>query len=66
MANPGFLKWATSIRVTMANDPGRQIFKDQIETHGFRFLEDYLENILAGPKQEYADTPAYFLSSVSK
>ena len=52
MAHPGFLEWATSLRIIMANDPGRQFFHDQIQNHGFLFLEGYLENILAGPKQE--------------
>ena len=56
MAHPGFLEWATSIRIIMANDPGRQFFHDQIQNHGFLFLEGYLENILAGPKQEWVDT----------
>jgi hypothetical protein len=64
MANPGLLQWAMSIRVTMASDPGRQIFHDQIQTHGFRFLEDYLENILAGPKQEYASIFTSIVSAI--
>lgn len=35
----------------MANDPCRQLFEDQVQTHAFIFLDDYLEHILAGPKQ---------------
>jgi len=53
MAQRGLLEWANSVRFTMANDPGRQFFQDQIQTYGFLFLDDYLDNILAGAKQEY-------------
>lgn len=53
MAHPGLLNWANSIRLTMASDPGRQVFKDQVQTHGFLFLDDYLDNIVSGAKQEY-------------
>ncbi|KAG2072654.1 hypothetical protein BDR04DRAFT_396410 [Suillus decipiens] len=49
---PGIIAWTTSIRTSMAKDPCRQLFEDQVQTHGFIFLDDYLENILAGPKQE--------------
>ncbi|KAH0838294.1 hypothetical protein J3R83DRAFT_6571 [Lanmaoa asiatica] len=35
----------------MANDPCRKLFEDQVQTHAFIFLDDYLEHILAGPKQ---------------
>ncbi|KAH0590744.1 hypothetical protein H2248_000870 [Termitomyces sp. 'cryptogamus'] len=48
----GLLEWSNAIRFTMANDPGREIFKDQLNTHGFIFLDDYLENILSGPSQD--------------
>jgi hypothetical protein len=36
----------------MANDPGRKIFQEQVQTHGFSFLDDYLGNILSGAKRE--------------
>jgi hypothetical protein len=49
----GVAAWMSSIRTSMAKDPCRQLFEDQVQTHGFIFLEDYLENILDGPKQEY-------------
>ncbi|KAL0951208.1 hypothetical protein HGRIS_007933 [Hohenbuehelia grisea] len=49
---PGLLKWANSVRLTMAGDPGRQFFKDHIQQHGFLFLEDYLGDIVAGPRQD--------------
>ncbi|KAG2149997.1 hypothetical protein BD769DRAFT_370602 [Suillus cothurnatus] len=50
---PGIVAWTTSIRTSMAKDPCRQLFEDQVQTHGFIFLDDYLENILAGPKQDH-------------
>lgn len=53
MEHPGLLSWANSVRLTMASDPGRQLFKDQVQMHGFLFLEDYLDNIVSGAKQEY-------------
>jgi len=50
----GLLEWSNAIRLTIANDPGRHLFKDQVNNHGFMFLEDYLANILQGAsKQEY-------------
>jgi hypothetical protein len=52
MAHTALLEWANSIRITMANDPGRKFFQEQVQTHGFSFLDDYLDNILSGPKQE--------------
>lgn len=52
MTHSGLLSWANSVRLTMASDLGRQDFKDQIQTLGFLFLDDYLENILSGAKQE--------------
>ncbi|KAJ8083985.1 hypothetical protein PM082_002752 [Marasmius tenuissimus] len=52
MANPGLLQWGNSIRFLMANDSGRESLQQQIQTHGFLFLDDYLDNILAKPKQD--------------
>ncbi|KAJ3513818.1 hypothetical protein NLJ89_g2733 [Agrocybe chaxingu] len=52
MSHPGLLSWANSVRMTMASDPGRQLFKDQVQTHGFLFLDDYLDNIISGAKQD--------------
>ncbi|KAF8213059.1 hypothetical protein K438DRAFT_1803337 [Mycena galopus ATCC 62051] len=52
MQQPGVLEWCNSTRFTMINDPGRQLFQDQIQTHGFLFLNDYLDNILAGPRRD--------------
>ncbi|KAL5495289.1 hypothetical protein ACEPAI_752 [Sanghuangporus weigelae] len=58
----GMMTWVSSVRTTMANDPGRQFLEDQIQTDGFLFLEDYLESILARPKLdpiiELVKTPA--------
>ncbi|KAG6911972.1 hypothetical protein DXG01_000220 [Tephrocybe rancida] len=48
----GLLEWSNAIRFTMANDPGREIFQGQLNTHGFIFLDDYLDNILCGPSQD--------------
>ncbi|KAF7339481.1 INCENP-ARK-bind domain-containing protein [Mycena sanguinolenta] len=52
MEQPGVLEWCNSTRFAMINDPGRQLFQDQINTHGFLFLNDYLDNILAGPRRD--------------
>jgi hypothetical protein len=52
MAQPGILSWATSIRAAMVNDPCRQSLEDQIQMHGFLFLDDYLDNIFAQARQE--------------
>lgn len=38
--------------MTMASDPGRKLFQEQVQMHGFSFLDDYLDNILYGAKQE--------------
>ncbi|KAF5385196.1 hypothetical protein D9615_001515 [Tricholomella constricta] len=48
----GLLEWSNSLRFKMANDPGRELFQDQLNTHGFIFLNDYLDNILSGPSQD--------------
>jgi hypothetical protein len=34
MKYPGLLNWANSVCHNMANDPGRQLSKDQVQTHG--------------------------------
>ena len=52
MAQTGLLEWANSVRLTMANDPGRKSFQDQVQTYGFLFLDDYLDNILSDAKQQ--------------
>ncbi|KAK0478367.1 hypothetical protein IW261DRAFT_224622 [Armillaria novae-zelandiae] len=52
MSQAGLLKWGNDVRQSMANDPGRQFFRDQIQMHGFLFLDDYLDNILAGARQD--------------
>ncbi|TFK30432.1 hypothetical protein FA15DRAFT_579640 [Coprinopsis marcescibilis] len=48
----GLLQWANSIRLNMATDSGRETFQQQVQSHGFLFLDDYLDNILAGAKQD--------------
>ncbi|KAF9015151.1 hypothetical protein BDQ17DRAFT_1294706 [Cyathus striatus] len=52
MTQTGLLQWANSVRLTMATDPGRQLFQEQVHTHGFLFLDDYLGNIISGAKQD--------------
>lgn len=51
-SNAGIMAWATSMRLNMANDPGRQYVEDQIQEKGFKFLDDYLAMALEGPKDE--------------
>lgn len=53
MAQGDLLGWANSIRLNMASDSGRQFFQKQVQAQGFLFLDDYLDNILSGTKQEY-------------
>lgn len=48
----GLVEWSNAIRFTMANDPGRQLFHEQVQNHGFLFLDNYLANILSGATQE--------------
>lgn len=48
----GILRWTSSIRNSMINDPGRQFFEDQVQSQGFLFLDEYLDNIWAAAKQE--------------
>jgi hypothetical protein len=65
MAQPGILSWATSIRATMVNDSCRQSLEDQIQVHGFLFLDDYLDNILAQAKRGYGRFFSLCLMGVS-
>ncbi|KAI9460593.1 hypothetical protein BJY52DRAFT_1168607 [Lactarius psammicola] len=48
----GILRWTSSIRDSMINDPGRQFFEDQVQSQGFLFLDEYLDNIWAAAKQD--------------
>jgi hypothetical protein len=48
----GILRWASSITNSMINDPGRQFFEDQVQSQGFLFLEEYLDNIWSSARQE--------------
>jgi hypothetical protein len=56
MAQSTLLGWANSVRMTMTNDPGRELFQEQVQTYGFSFLDNYLNDILSGAKQEYVAT----------
>jgi hypothetical protein len=49
---PGITAWMTSIRTTMLNDPGRQLLEDRVQSQGFLFLDEYLDDIKASSKQE--------------
>jgi hypothetical protein len=53
MAQPqsGIMAWATSVRLTMANDPGRQYLEDQFNDQ-FTFLTDYMNMVMRGPQDE--------------
>ncbi|KAH9178705.1 hypothetical protein EDB89DRAFT_1928084 [Lactarius sanguifluus] len=48
----GILRWTSSIQDSMINDPGRQFFEDQVQSQGFLFLEEYMDNIWAAAKQD--------------
>ncbi|TFY81947.1 hypothetical protein EWM64_g2063 [Hericium alpestre] len=50
----GVLSWVAGIRSAMVQDPARQMLDDKIQSRGFLFLDDYLDNILLGVKQESA------------
>lgn len=52
MVQDGILVWANTIRRNMINDPGRKYFQEQIQSHGFQFLENYLNEIEQGGGQE--------------
>lgn len=53
MTQKGLLEWANYMRHSMVSDPGRKLFQEQVQTHGFSFLDDYLDNILSEVKQEW-------------
>lgn len=46
--------------MTMANDPGRELFAAQVQQHGFDFLDNYLEDVLARQPTEYVRMFVYF------
>jgi hypothetical protein len=48
----GILRFMNNVRFSLAMDPGRQLVQDHIQFHGFSFLDDYLETVLAGPQRE--------------
>jgi hypothetical protein len=48
----GILRWTASIKDSMMNDPGRQLFEDQVQSQGFLFLDEYLDNIWTAAKTE--------------
>ncbi|KAG8929954.1 hypothetical protein FRC02_004840 [Tulasnella sp. 418] len=60
-ASAGIVKWASNIHNRLQNDPTRAAFKELVQVQGFLFLEEYLEEVLKGPKDqpviELAKTP---------
>ncbi|KAF7310904.1 INCENP-ARK-bind domain-containing protein [Mycena chlorophos] len=48
----GLLRWCNDTRFAMVNDPGRQLFHDQVNEHGLAFLENYLATIRDGPRTD--------------
>lgn len=56
----GVYAWMASVRASMDNDSSRQIFENQVQSHAFIFLDNYLEHILAGPKQGQVLVPYSF------
>jgi hypothetical protein len=52
----GVISWMATIRASMRNDQGRQLFEDRVQSQGFLFLEEYLDDIKASSTQEYAIT----------
>lgn len=51
-SSDGILLFMSGIRLRMLHDPRRQAFEDQIQIHGFNFLDDYLEDVLVRPKYD--------------
>lgn len=48
----GIQGWMTSIRTAMVEDPNRKMFEEQVQTHGFQFFKEYLDNVLENAKQQ--------------
>lgn len=43
----GVLAWCNSIRLSIAQDPGREFLDAQIQKQGFDFLESYRDGVLS-------------------
>lgn len=52
VTNTGVLAWCNTMRLTIAKDPGRELFDTQIQQHGFDFLDNYLEDVLSRQSTE--------------
>jgi hypothetical protein len=46
------VRWLATARTELENDPGRKWVHDQIQFHGFQFLDDYIDKVRAGPKNQ--------------
>ena len=44
-------QWVHTVRAAMASDNSRAWFDAKVQEHGFDFLDDYLDRILAQAKQ---------------
>lgn len=44
-------QWVHTVRTAMASDNSRTWFDAKVQEHGFDFLDDYLDGILAQAKQ---------------
>ena len=44
-------QWVHTVRAAMASDSSRTWFDAKVQEHGFDFLDDYLDRILAQAKQ---------------
>jgi hypothetical protein len=44
-------QWIHTVRAAMASDNSRAWFDAKVQEHGFDFLDDYLDQILAQAKQ---------------
>ena len=45
--------WAANIQNRLNNDPTRAAFKDYVHVQGIQWLDEYLDNVLTGPKDQY-------------
>jgi hypothetical protein len=48
---PPLVAWAVNIRLAMVDDPGRKQLFNDIALHGYQWLEEYWENIVAGQNE---------------
>jgi hypothetical protein len=44
--------WSATIRTSLTDGPSLQFFESEIQSHGFAFLDGYLDKILSKSAQE--------------